>query len=263
MKTRVNINAYKTDFETEFATSPSVISSVWNCLNGDNYKIKESFAISEWDIYGSKRLGVLNDTTKLFSLDYDGPVFYGIDSISKTSNKYTYFNNNTFKNYYFRYLGTKSYELSNHLGNVLATVSDRKIDSLYPSNITTLYASDIRSATDYFAFGWEKAGRTFSSSSYRYGMNTQEKDLELGSEYTNADFWEYNSKVIKRWNTDILGGADISPYAVFNGNPICFADPSGAEPEVTGGGGESGDSHSEGFGEDGSKWSIDTKDGEE
>ena len=63
LKTHIDINAYKLSAaadETEFATSPSVISSVWNCINGDNYKIRESFSISEWDLYGSKRLGMLS-----------------------------------------------------------------------------------------------------------------------------------------------------------------------------------------------------------
>ena len=231
LKTHIDINAYKLSAaadETEFSSIPTAISAVWNCLNGDNYKLKESFAISEWDIYGSKRQGVLNDTTKLFSLDYDGPVFYGIDSISKTSNRYTYSNNNIYSNYFYRYLGTRSYELSNHLGNVLATVSDRKIDSLWTTgNVVNLYASDIRSATDYFAFGWEKTGRNLSWDSYDYGFNGKPKDKETN--YNDFGARLYDARVGRWMAVDVLSSnyCGTSTYAFVQNTPIQALDPDG------------------------------------
>jgi hypothetical protein len=57
--------------------------------------------------------------------------------------------------------GEKTYELSNHLGNVLAVVSDAEVDA----------APSVVSATDYYAFGQEMPGRTYASEDYRYGFN--------------------------------------------------------------------------------------------
>lgn len=57
----------------------------------------------------------------------------------------------------FLTLGQKQYELSNHLGNVLATVSDRKVydpttDS-DASNVLKRFRPEIRTATEYYPFG--------------------------------------------------------------------------------------------------------------
>ena len=72
-----------------------------------------------------------------------------------------------------RPLGAKNYELSNHLGNVLATVSDRKLWS------GSTRIADVKSASDYYPFGMAMADRTMQSEGYRYGFNNQEKDDEF------------------------------------------------------------------------------------
>ncbi len=46
-----------------------------------------------------------------------------------------------------------------------------------------------------------------------------------------AEYWEYDSRVGRRWNNDPLVYEWQSPYACFNNNPICFADPTGLEGE--------------------------------
>ena len=58
-------------------------------------------------------------------------------------------------------LGHRSYEFSNHLGNVLAVTSDRKIliDSLHNFNY---YEADVYALTDYYPFGMQMTGRTAS-----------------------------------------------------------------------------------------------------
>ena len=51
-------------------------------------------------------------------------------------------------------LGNKQYELSNHLGNVQVTLSDKKIGQAPPeSSSFTHYLADVRSAVDYYPFG--------------------------------------------------------------------------------------------------------------
>lgn len=57
--------------------------------------------------------------------------------------------------------GNKQYELNNHLGNVLATISDKKIP--YSSNGTTVsyYNAEFTNAFDYYSFGMIMPGRQY------------------------------------------------------------------------------------------------------
>lgn len=76
-------------------------------------------------------------------------------------------------------------------------------------------------------------GRHEASGSYRYGFNGMEKDDEIsggGNSYT-AEFWEYDSRLGKRWNIDpmFLKYSWQSPNCTFNNNPIYFSDPNGLE----------------------------------
>ena len=79
---------------------------------------------------------------------------------------------------------------------------------------------------DYYPFGMAMPGRSFSSNQYRYGFNGQEKDDEVsgsGNSYT-AMFWQYDSRLGRRWNQDPKPNPSISNYATFANNPIFFTD---------------------------------------
>ncbi|HQI46594.1 MAG TPA: hypothetical protein PLC59_11110 [Bacteroidales bacterium] len=131
-------------------------------------------------------------------------------------------------------LGNKQYGLINlpipiGMGNVLTTVSDRKIPHTSDNITIDYYTSDITSAQDYYAFGQLMPGRNFSSNTYKYGYNTQEKVDEIsgsGNHYT-AQFWEYDPRIVTRWNRDPVTFPWQSPYAINNNNPIVFTDPLG------------------------------------
>lgn len=77
---------------------------------------------------------------------------------------------------------------------------------------------------------------------YRFGFNTQEKVNEvagIGNHYT-ALYWEYDSRIGRRWNLDPVDQVNISNYAVNRNNPIEIKDPNGDCPTcivglVTGG----------------------------
>ena len=115
------------------------------------------------------------------------------------------------------------------MGNVLTTVSDRKIPHTSDNITIDYYTSDITSAQDYYAFGQLMPGRNFSSNTYKYGYNTQEKVDEIsgsGNHYT-AQFWEYDPRIVTRWNRDPVTFPWQSPYAINNNNPIVFTDPLG------------------------------------
>lgn len=79
-----------------------------------------------------------------------------------------------------RISGLRQYELSNHLGNVLSTVSDNKLLT-YQGDGVSLYKPEILSYSDYYPFGWALPGRSESKpdQGYRYGFNGKEQDNEV------------------------------------------------------------------------------------
>jgi len=126
-----------------------------------------NFSLKERHIYGSKRLGLNNQ-----ELNLNG---YTNTPINTTSLN--------------RALGFRSYELSNHLGNVMAVVSDRKITVDGNSDGTADYfTGEVLNASDYYAFGAQMPGRNFTSEAYRYGFQGQEKDDEVKGEGNSLNF---------------------------------------------------------------------------
>ncbi|HRN40917.1 MAG TPA: hypothetical protein PK649_02450 [Vicingus sp.] len=91
----------------------------------------------------------------------------------------------------------------------------------------------------FFTRAVEKNDNTqfFCLSSSRYGFNGQEKDDEVngvtGSSYT-AEFWQYDSRLGRRWNLDPKPTPSISSYSAFAGNPILNSDPKGDTLRVGG-----------------------------
>jgi hypothetical protein len=103
------------------------------------------------------------------------------------------------------------------------------------------YTAEILSTTEQYrarhnavkegAFSMEMPGRSFSVEDYRYGMNGQEKSDEIFKGVLTAEFWEYDSRIGRRWNMDPVDYSWQSPYTCFNNNPFYFADPFGLEGE--------------------------------
>lgn len=58
------------------------------------------------------------------------------------------------------------------------------------------------------------------TSKYRYSINGQEKESELNENITTALYWEYDSRIGRRWNLDPKPNIAISPYATFENNPL-------------------------------------------
>ncbi len=176
---------------------------------------EKNLYLSERMLYGSTRLG-MEQVNQIVASTNSG----NIDINTKQQ----------------RVVGDKIFEMSNYLGNILATVTDRKLPEFDLGEGLAYYKPDVISFSDFFPGHGLLTGRNGNSNVYRYGgANGQEKVDEVsgvGNHYT-ADYWEYDSRVLRRWNNDPVTKPWMSPYHVFEGNPVFFADPSGANGEIT------------------------------
>ena len=127
-----------------------------------------------------------------------------------------------------RNMGTKRYELSNHLGNVMTVITDNigmEQDSVWASVVST---------SDYYPFGLGMGGRSFSDSTYRYGFNAKEKDSngEFGLTHYDYGFRIYNPSIGKFLSVDplALDQPAWSPYHFTANNPIWNIDLDGLIP---------------------------------
>jgi RHS repeat-associated protein len=156
------------------------------------YKKSESSytpELAEQYIYGSSRIGIL-----------------GMGNIDNS-----------------RTLGLRSYELTDHLGNVRVVLNDAR-NSVGLTSVTAAY--------DYYPFGM--IARSFNPTGSRYGFNGMEKDDELegsGNSYT-TEFRQYDPRIGRWLSIDPLMNKypGWSPYSFCFNNPIRLVDPSGADP---------------------------------
>jgi len=89
------------------------------------------------------------------------------------------------------------------------------------------YTTNVSSLLDYDSFGMLLVGRSWSpGSEYRYGFNGQERTDEISGSgnHTTAMFWEYDTRLGRRWNQDPKPNPSISNYAAFANNPIFYTD---------------------------------------
>lgn len=173
------------------------------------------YSQDEISMYGSSRLGVVNANKMLYS--------QATGSVPPSNNPVN------------QYIGQKQYELTNHLGNVMATISDKPIGVDINSDFENdYYEPVVLSGQDYYAFGSLKPGRMKTSGDYNYGFNGKENDNEVkgsGNSYS-FEFREYDSR-IGRFNTiDPLTWQYPwqSPYVFAANNPILFVDIMGLGP---------------------------------
>ncbi len=136
-----------------------------------------------------------------------------------------------FNKNYVNLVGDKRFELSNHLGNVLVVINDKKIAD--NSTSVTQFNPDVLSFSDYYPFGMLVPNRHGSSDSYRYGFQGQEKDDELKGEGNslNYTFRMHDPRVGRFFSTDPLEAKYSwnSPYAFSENNVMDAIDLEGAE----------------------------------
>lgn len=115
------------------------------------------------------------------------------------------------------------------------------------------FTADVQTSNMYYPFGMQMPGRMYNSDDYVYGFQGQEKDDEVagqGNSYT-AEYWQYDSRLGRRWNIDPVDKPWESSYACFWNNPIRVIDPNGDDGYV--------DEDGNYLGDDGDKKSHETR----
>jgi RHS repeat-associated protein len=173
---------------------------------------------SEQDLYGSSRLGLWKwDTIVPTSPPIvDGSPIY--DSLL---------------------LGSRTYELTNHLGNVLSTISDKKIGN-DSSSVVNYYIAEVLSQNDYYPFGMLMPGRQYipspGSGLYRYGFNGKENDNEVKGEGNQVEYGEryYDPRIGRFYSVDPLQKKypGLTSYQFASNTPISAIDLDGKEAYI-------------------------------
>jgi RHS repeat-associated protein len=180
----------------------------------------------EIHLYGSSRLGILRPE-RFLNLDEQ----YG--DTSGTLSLLGTWRGNVFRR------GQKLFELTNHLGNVLTTISDKKsgLDTNSDSTVD-YYGPDVMTANDYYPFGMGMPERNYASTTiYRYGFNGYENDNEIKGQGNSLDFGSrvYDPRLGKWLSLDPLQSKypNESNYSYVSGNPIIYKDVDGKDKIIT------------------------------
>ena len=190
--------------------------AIYEALQGDAPQLVEQ------PLYGSARLGERKPAAPLSA----APPVPGVSGAT-----------------YARVLGQKLYELSDHLGNVRAVVTDEKTSTLSASTGKPLTGSlqPVLSAYyNYYAFGQLQPGRYSAGNTgaggYRYGYNGKEKDNngELGLTNYDYGFRIYNPGLGRFLSVDPLTSSYpwYTPYQFAGNTPIWAVDLDGLEEKI-------------------------------
>jgi RHS repeat-associated protein len=155
--------------------------------------------LTEQYLYGSSRLGVYTPTSGSATLAGLGA----------------------------RMFGRKSYELTDHLGDVRVAISDYQIPAAAGAGVAI-----VNSATDYYPFGMV-ARSAVSPQVYRYGFNGQEHEDDINSGGGDYDFGaRIFDPRIARWlaiDPLVKKYPYLSPYNFAVNNPIFYIDRDGKD----------------------------------
>ena len=126
--------------------------------------------------------------------------------------------------------GAKRYELTNHLGNVLTVVTDKKLPICSGTSVS-YFIADVVSATDYSPFGAPLAERTWQGGEYKFGFNGKEKDNETYGDGNAYDFGArvYDGRLGRFLSADKFEkmAPHWTPYRFGFNNPIRVVDKDG------------------------------------
>ncbi len=201
-------------------TGWNVATKTVNLLADQMYKV--SFSIPASSI-GSNVMSFAYDNDEASPwLDYSAQ----FTTPTAATGSYTFYiipktNNGTF---FFQVGG------SNYTFNV--DIDDFKVENVI-GGVKPLYQAVLNTATDYYAFGSPMPGRSFNSGNYKYGFNKQLKDddiLNIPGSLNSAEYWEYDTRLGRRWNIDPVTDVSNGSYTCFSDNPILLSDHHGDTP---------------------------------
>jgi RHS repeat-associated protein len=169
--------------------------------------------LQEQHLYGSSRLGMISNPAAIA-----GTAQY-LDNLGGGT-IYTFTR------------GNKLFELTNHLGNVWVTISDKKYGtpvSGIPSQVS-YYTADVKSAQDYYPFGMEMPGRQYNYN-YAYSFNDKRDDKDANYGWQDYGMREYDRRLGRFFSVDplIKRFPMLSPFQYASNNPIFNIDLDGLE----------------------------------
>uniref|UniRef100_UPI001A982D61 RHS repeat domain-containing protein n=1 Tax=Foetidibacter luteolus TaxID=2608880 RepID=UPI001A982D61 len=188
-------------------------------VSGDNTKNSGRLTQTETHLYGSSRLGLYKAEVDVTLAATNTATLAG----GKTAYLYSFTR------------GEKFFELSNHLGNVLAVVTDKKLQHTEDNSTVDYYLADVASANDYAPFGMQLVGRTVSTGGYRYGFNGKENDKEtIGTSTYDYGFRIYSPAIGRFLSVDPLMASYpwYTPYQFAGNKPIAAIDLDGLEEKI-------------------------------
>ena len=205
-KTVTNKNT--TDGTDKFVTTYYVRNPQGNVLAV--YEKKEDaagagqFQLKERHLYGAGRLGMVSQNVTLAQFD-NSNVTNGTDPTTPQA-------------------GDTHYELTNHLGNVMAVISDTTSATAEPTVV---------SLSDYYPFGMTEPGRSWNSGDYRFGYTGHEKENDLAEGVYTTEYRLLDTRLGRWMSVDPLFGKypGMSSYNYCGGNVLNLVDDDGSEPE--------------------------------
>ncbi|MDG1145889.1 MAG: RHS repeat-associated core domain-containing protein, partial [Flavobacteriales bacterium] len=193
----------------------------------NSLQLSRGLYAKEFPIYGQSRLGIYTPKS-------NSPHGKLTHTLTNYSNGSTHSLHNAIQPQNIAktiYFGEKSYEISDYLGNITAVLSDK---GLYLDN-DTMQKVALSSSQDYYPFGMQMPGRSFSSENYRYGFQGQEMDNEIkgNGNSINFKYRMYDPRIGRFFAVDPLAPDYpwYTPYQFAGNTPIQAKDLEGAEPE--------------------------------
>ncbi len=183
--------------------------------NGTIASTTASLLLTGQTMYGSSRLGVVNRNVDV------KPLFTNSNLINFTR-------------------GNKFFELTNHLGNVMETISDKKTGVTTNGTSIDYYYSEVITANDYYSFGSQMPGRQYklNANSYRYGFNGKENDNDVKGDGNQQDYGMriYDPRLGRFLSVDPISDEypQLTPYQFASNRPIDGIDRDGLEWEEYG-----------------------------
>jgi YD repeat-containing protein len=188
----------------------------------------DTMYLAEHHVYGSSRLGIKTYNSQLYRNVY-GPINGGTAGLTDSTlskkepwysqgyahwikaDKTSPYTGSVFNIYLdtlreIRTLGSKRYEMTDHLGNVLAVVMDRKSGYGNTSGLYNGFYANLASVSDYYPGGFGMKERTREFADYRFGNQKQEGDDEI---YGDGNSYAYkyrmeDARLNRFWSVDPL-----------------------------------------------------------